>query len=65
MSEKVSGGAAIEERRELFTLLDSLIEGDELVIYDLSRLSRQDSQEAMILLVANPCEGCAGYCPRW
>ena len=47
---KVSGGAAIEERRELFTLLDSLIEGDELVIYDLSRLSRQDSQEAMILL---------------
>lgn len=50
VSEKVSGGAAIEERRELFTLLDSLIEGDELVIYDLSRLSRQDSQEAMILL---------------
>ena len=64
VSEKVSGGAAIEERRELFTLLDSLIEGDELVIYDLSRLSRRDSQENRDPPLANPCEGCAGY-PRW
>ena len=48
--EKISGAADLEERRELFHLLDALIEGDELVIYDLSRLSRKDTQEAMILL---------------